>query len=130
MTHVNLSAAGIPENVLNVYMLAHNADRERADAIFVELHKFFCVASLSNVRCSPSRVVDEAWHVFLEHDQAYKEYFALAGQKPLKHIVRAESSPSAYAATRELIRTNFLEPDERFWPCQSDASTCSPCDSE
>jgi hypothetical protein len=130
MTHANFSAGGIPDHVVNSYMRSHKSDRAHANAIFAELKKFFYVASIPGVRCSPSRVVDEAWHVFLEHEAEYREYFALTGRKPLNHIVQSEPSLSAYSTTRSLIGSNFSEPDRRYWPHQGDVSTCAPCNGE
>lgn len=62
----------IPLNVVDYYSHKYDVAMEEAVRLFAELDKFLRCAS--NSRQSPSRTIDEAWHVFILHTREYSDY--------------------------------------------------------
>lgn len=62
----------IPENVISYFSVRNVMPQSEAATVFADLERFLNASSLS--RRVPSKLVDEAWHVFILHTQQYAEF--------------------------------------------------------
>jgi hypothetical protein len=62
------------ESVINVYCERHNSSKNAARNLFKETLKFLWSCSLKNNSQSPTKAVDEMWHVFILHTKDYQNF--------------------------------------------------------
>jgi hypothetical protein len=120
----------IPATVVDYHARTVGGAYDDSNLLFEELRKFFVVARLTHSKCTPSRTVDEAWHFFLEHSDAYHDYFEEQGVTPFGHLVRESPNIEAYQNTLCLLNRTFGNVSEKYWPRNIVPADCSNCQSD
>lgn len=128
-----LSSYGSMENVLDYrnesiiteYMEDFSVERTIAEQHFVELMKFFsvCADKEFDTPYSPSLIVDNVRHIFLEHEEEYKEFCLNFFGKVFGHKVGC-STKQWYNNTRTSLINKFGKISEVVW-ANGDGANCS-----
>lgn len=91
-------------------------------ALLREYRRFLLLAGLSGQPVTPSRLVDEAWHLHLTHSRDYWERLVPLLGRPLHHEPARSAEEHAhyqqqYLRTLDLYRTTFGSPaPAAYWP--------------
>jgi hypothetical protein len=106
--------------------VATGCDLAGATAALEEVVKFLVACQLHpEKRLSPSPVVDKAWHEFILHTQAYREFSDTMLGAFIHHIPgRGKPTESSYAETRAVLGAQFGQLDSLFWPDYEPEATC------
>lgn len=113
------------------YCKEQNLDEKTAEMHFTELKKFLivCRTNIGKVRSTPSRKVDEAWHLFILFTRDYAAFCEkYLGQfihhKPtlVENEEEAQVMMNAYENTREIAVQLFGESnlDLELWPIEAE----------
>ena len=108
----------------------------QAEDVLTELIKFLYLHKLQSARFTPSKVVDEAWHVFLLFTRTYQEFCNTELGKFVHHEPGSEDVDSKtrfkgqYENTIEMLKRHFGEADKKWWPHGiSIEAECGSCES-
>ncbi|MGI5369713.1 glycine-rich domain-containing protein [Streptomyces iakyrus] len=105
---------------------------EKADRGVGQMLAFLAACAYADRPLSPSPLVDDFWHAFLLHTQAYREFCETKFGRFLDHqpgfLDRAEhgGGKALRARTVDAITLAGYEIDLEFWP-ELDLADCSQC---
>lgn len=95
----------------------HDMTLERAQVIFQETKRFLFIAIVSQVPCSPSRIVDEMWHEFIVHTAKYRFFCEDFNGEFIDHTPSDVPEVDGYVQTKALATSFFGdELDDTAWP--------------
>lgn len=114
------------DQLVSDFMLQQECSESFARDVFLELKKFLCIASKSNSKLAltPSPLVDEMRHIFLENADIYQEFCkkyigTMIGHNEIRVPI------GHYRETYTILSTTFGSINPKIWPQFSWAM--SPC---
>lgn len=119
------------EDVCNRFARDQKVSPEFAQLAFLEMKRFLYIALISRQSCSPSKIIDEMWHIFIIYTHSYRTFCQTFNGSYMDHIPSDKPNITGYINTQALTLKIFGELNELFWPNPSSPSfaDCSTCDS-
>jgi hypothetical protein len=116
-------AVGTQPDSLRRTLAAENGWNEAyAGRVIHEYRRFLYIAAVSPFEVTPSKAVDEAWHLHLEDDDSYRTLCARIFGRPFRHLP-ATGAQGETARHREQYRKTLLvyesvfgTPPQDIWP--------------
>ncbi len=102
--------------VIHSYQKKFNLDPKTAEEHFIEMLKFLYVCSIKTKwsRYSPSPIVDEVWHIFLENTE-YKYFCEKHFGRELVHIANVKIPEQYYLDAKKAVFDLFGK-NITIWP--------------
>jgi hypothetical protein len=62
------------DSVINIYCERYGSDLQNADEIFKDTIEFLWTSAIGSKTLSPSKEIDDMWHVFILHTKDYETF--------------------------------------------------------
>ena len=122
MVYSKLSVIEVPDSIPHRLMREQNWSREFADRTIEETKRFLALCSVGQ-RLTPSKIVDEGWHLFVLSTRFYRELCETAIGRFIDHnpgngsIAEVTRFEQQYRSTLGLYTDTFgSPPPEDIWP--------------